>query len=136
VTAADPPAITVIAVAGEVNCAMPPAIAAATPCMVSIPEECNPKACPLSSPGVRAISRSWSSRLAEKPIDATVTAASATGSGGRRAKTRYGRASISSSGGAPNRSRHRAGRKRPVRVSPASMPTAAKANSRPAWRGA
>lgn len=37
-------AITVMAVAGEVRWAMVPASAAATPCMVSMPEECSPSA--------------------------------------------------------------------------------------------
>lgn len=44
VTATEAAAITVIAVAGEVRWAMVPASVAATPCMVSIPEECRPSA--------------------------------------------------------------------------------------------
>ncbi|CAM5642430.1 hypothetical protein SGLAM104S_04000 [Streptomyces glaucescens] len=66
--------------------------------MVSMPAECNPRACPESSPGVRATSRSCCTRLAPNPADATSTSAAATGTGGRRQKSRYGPARSSSSG--------------------------------------
>lgn len=134
-TATDAMASTVMAAGADVSWAMPPASAAPTPCIVSIPDVCRPRACPLSSSGVRAISCSWSSRLAENPTEASVTAVSARGSSGRSAKTRYGTASSSRSG-APSRSRHRRDRNRPVSTSPASIPNAAKANSNPARSGA
>ena len=135
VTATEAAAITAIAAPGDVRWATTPAMAAPTPCIVSMPEECSPRACPLSSPGVSAIRRSWRSRLAEYPTEASTTAVTATGSAGCTAKTRYGAASSRRSG-APSRSRHRGGTNRPVSVSPASMPRAAEANRSPACLGA
>lgn len=44
VTATEAAAITAIAVEGEVNWARVPASAAPTPCMVSMPEDCSPRA--------------------------------------------------------------------------------------------
>jgi hypothetical protein len=88
VTVTDAAAITAIAAGGEVTCATAPARAAPTPCMASIPEECSPSAWPLSSSGVRAIRRCWSSSVAEYPIEASAAAVSAMGSAGRSAKTR------------------------------------------------
>ncbi|MFD0664475.1 hypothetical protein [Thermocatellispora tengchongensis] len=134
-TATEATAITAIAVAGPVCSATAPAIPAPTPCMVTIPAECRPRACPLISSGVRASSRSWSSRLAAYPTEARVTAATATGSAGSSAKTRYGTASSRRSG-ASSRPRQAGGVNRPVSVSPASMPRAAQANSKPACPGA
>ena len=81
-TATEAAAITAIAAPGDVRWATTPAMAAPTPCIVSMPEECSPRACPLSSPGVSAIRRSWRSRLAEYPTEASTTAVTATGSAG------------------------------------------------------
>lgn len=87
------------------------------------------------SSGVRAISRSWNSRLAENPTEASTARANATGSAGRAAKNRYG-AARSSSIGVASRPRQRCATNRPATVSPMSIPSAAKAKSSPACPGA
>ncbi len=135
VTAIDAPAVAAIAAAGDVPWATAPARDALTPCIVSMPAECRPRAWPLSSAGVRVISRSCCTRLAPKPAEARVTRQAATGTGGCRAKARYGTASSNSSGVAARR-RTAGGSRRPTVTSPASMPRAAQANSVPAAPGA
>jgi hypothetical protein len=134
VTATDATAMTAIAVAGEVYWATAPAMAAPTPCMASIPADCRPRACPDSSSGVRASRRRCSRRLAEYPTEATVTAITATTSGGCHTKIRNGTPSSRRNGPA-SRSRQWSVMKRPVRVSPASIPSAANVNSTHASSG-
>ena len=135
VTAIDAAAIAVIAVAGEVSWATAPASAALTPCIVSMPEECSPRAWPLRSCGVTAISRSCWTRLAPKPTEATRRRRPrrrARRVAGRRAGTAWPGAA---GAGCPGRAPRRGGMSRPAAMSPASMPEAAKANSSPRGRG-
>lgn len=82
IVASDAAAVTTMPVAGDVSSATEPATAAPSPCMVSIPELCRPRACPLSSSGVSAIRRSWSSSPDAYPRVASGSHRPASGVGG------------------------------------------------------